>query len=265
MTYTYKVCMCLYSDSSLHVNHHPASSTPATLTNDFDMLLSSIIGLLEKFIDNLEVCKQDCCNLTISDNSELLLFGSKKLTEIKCCSSFQQLVNVLQEHFSWKEFSLLKRIISKSGSVEAIVKLTQFEQSMCSACDMNVVSDSLLLSDLPRDYVKLHVKGDNPFQDLTLESFQKFRDFIFQYLDIKLYVALPYITFDVDSQYLEWYVPVQAVPHITEAAKNDGEMLAEHSISFIQVSDKVIYDSQGKMSVEKPHGVCWEACGLLYA
>jgi len=233
-------------------------STPDSLTDDFNTLITSTVSLLENCTNKLELCKQACCNLTISDNSDVLLFGNKKLTEIRHCVSFQQLFDTIQKHYSWKEFSLLKVIISNSNSVEARIVLEQFEQSMCSAAvySMNLISDSLPPGDLLPEYVKLHVKIDTPSKKLTLEGFQKVRDFIFKYLDIKLFVALPFIKFYFGSLHLEWYVPERAIPYITEGANDADDILAKHSVAFIKLSDKVIYDPQGRTSIEKPLKVC---------
>jgi len=247
------VYIFIFSDSSLQMND---VSTPDSLTDDFNTLITSAVSLLEKCTNKLESCKQACCNLTISDNSDVLFFGTKKLTEIKCCDSFQQLFDTLQQHYSWKEFSLLKIIIEKSDSVEAMIALKQFEQSMCSVCSLKLISDNLPPRDMLPHYVKLHVKIDTASKELTLEIFQKLRDFIFQYLDIKPFVALPFIKFYFGSLHLEWYVPQHAVPYITEGANDADEILAKHSVAFIQLSDKVIYDPQGRGSFEKPFEVC---------
>ena len=51
-------------------------------------------------------------------------------------------------------------------------------------------------------------------------------------------------------------MPEHAVPYITEGANDADDVLAKHSVAFIKLSDKVIYDPQGRTSIEKPLKVC---------
>ena len=87
----------------------------------------TIRKILEQREDKLEACKELCSNLTISGNSDVLLFNDKQLAEINQCTSFQQLFTILRKHWNWKEYSILKGIIAASGLEEAKKELHKFE------------------------------------------------------------------------------------------------------------------------------------------
>ena len=203
----------------------------------------TIRKMLEKCVDKLELCKEICSNLTIS-NSDILLFNDEQLDKINKCTSFQQLFTILCKHWSWKEYSILKTIIAECDSEEAETELDKFEKLMSSYCGMKLISENYSPSDLPVNYVKLCITVDKPYKSLTLQDFYELRTFIFEHLDVQKYIALPFIKFLFSSLHLEWYIPMQAASHIIKMIHLNRSILIQESIVLIKIGDRSILDIQ---------------------
>ena len=201
--------------------------------------------MLEKCADKLALCKEICSNLTIGD-SDILLFNDEQLDKVNKCTSFQQLFAILRKHWSWKEYSLLKTIITECDSEEAEVELDKFEKLMSSFYGMKLISDTYAPSELPENYVKLCITIDKPYKSLTLQDFYKLRTFIFEHLDVQKYITLPFIKFLFSSLHLEWYIPMQAVSHIIKMVRLNKNVLIQNSIVLIEIGDKSILDVQSR-------------------
>ena len=206
--------------------------------------MMAIRKFLEKCKDKLEECKELCSNLTVSDNSDVLLFNDEQLVRINRCSSFQELFMILRKYWNWKEYSILKTIITICDSEEAEVELDKFEKLMSSYCGMKLISDKYSPNELPENYVKLCITVDKPYKSLTLQDFVELRTFIFKYLDVQKYIALPFIKFLFSSLHLEWYIPMQAVSHIVKAVHQSNKIFIQKSIILIEIGDKSILDVQ---------------------
>ena len=199
----------------------------------------TIRTMLEKCTDKLELCKEICSNLTVS-SSDILLFSDEQLDKINKCTSFQQLFTILRRHWSWKEYSILKTIIAICESDEAEAELSKFEKLMSSYCGMKLISEKYSPGELPVNYVKLCITVDKPYKSLTLQDFYELRTFIFEHLDVKEYIALPFIKFLFSSLHLEWYIPMQAVSHIIKMIHLNKRALIQKFIVLIKIGDKDI-------------------------
>ena len=229
------------------VGLHTAASTCSTsdlLSVHFSAFVMVIRKMLEKCKDKLEECKELCSNLTISGNSDVLLFSDEYLAKINECTSFQQLFTILRKHWNWKEYSILKGIIAESGSEEARDELLKFEKLMGSYFGMKLISDKYSPGELPVHYVKLCITIDKPYKSLTLQDFDELRTFIFKHLDVQKYIALPFIKFLFSSLHLEWYIPMQAVSHVIKAVHQNKTLLIKNCIALIKIQDKTIMDTK---------------------
>ena len=206
----------------------------------------AIRKLLENCTDKLETCKEICSNLTISGNSDVLLFNNEQITKINECLSFKELFLFLRQYWSWKEYSILEAIIAECDSQEANAELEKFEKLMSTYCGMKLISDNYSPRELPKNYVNLSIIVDKPYKNLTLENFIQLRDFIFEHLDVHRFIALPFIKFLFSSLHLEWCIPVQAVSHVIKMANRNKEPFISKLITLIQVGNKTILDVQEK-------------------
>jgi len=224
------------------------SSTSDLLGVHFSTFVMTIRKILEKCKDKLEACKELCSNLTISGNSDILLFSDEQLARINECTTFQQLFAILRKHWNWKEYSILKGIITESGSEEAKDELYKFERLMGSYCGMKLISDKYSPNELPVNYVKLCITVDRPYKDLTLQDYDELRTFIFEHLDVQKYIALPFIKFLFSSLHLEWYIPIHAVSHVIKAVHQNNQVLIQKSILLVKIGEKSVLDVHKKSS-----------------
>ena len=209
-----------------------------------------IRNILEKNCDDkLKFCKEFCSNLATTYDPNELLFNDGELKKIKGCATFEQLFDLLRRHWSWKEYSILKTIIAICESQEADDELNKFEKLMGSCYGMILIFEEHTSDELPANYVNLCVTIDKPYKSLTLKDFDKLQTFIFDHLDVKKYIALPFIKFLFSSLHLEWYVPMQAVSHIIKMAHLNKKSFIQKSIVLIKVGDKSILDVQSESSL----------------
>ena len=238
------------SDISHH--HSPGSAasntvtTPDPLSEQFSRFVVTIEALLEKCHDKLEQSKQFCSNLTINGNpNNKLLFSDEQLQEINACSTFKELFTMLRKHWCWENYSILTQIISITGLKEAKDEVELFETTMASYQGMKMIredpSEAILL-----DYFKLSIFIDKPYRDLTVEKYTELRDFVFRNLDIKRYIAYPFIRYLLGSLHLEWYVLKKAAPHMIKMAQQNEEIFTSNSVVFIQVDQHVVFDYRAK-------------------
>ena len=228
--------------------------------------MATVEALLDKNNDKLEQSKQVCSNLTISGNAnDELLFNDEQLQKINACSTFNELFTILCKHWSWRDYSILTQIIAITGLKEAEGELQLFKARMASYEGMKITSGNIPPEAISHDYITLSVIIDKPYQELTLEEFTKLCDFIFKYLDIKHYIALPHIKFLFGSLHLEWYVLKKAAPHMVKMAQQNEKIFTSNSVVFIQVDQSVVLDCRAKDGVSPKlpsYNVSWSGIYL---
>ena len=231
---------------SVASSEQPTVKTADPLSVQFSTFVAAIEVLLGTCHDKLEQSKRFCSNLTISDNSDELLFNDEQLQKINACTTFSELFTILRKHWSWKDYSILIHIISIVGLKEAKDEVELFETRMASYQGLKIISESILPGTFPPGYIKLIVLIDKPYRDLTLEKFKELRDFVFTNLDVEHYIALPFIKFLFSSLHLEWYVLKKAAPHMIKMAEQNKEIFMSNSVMFIQVDQFVVLDCKAK-------------------
>ena len=223
------------------------SISASNLNTNFSSFVMTVITLLEKkredYDEKLKLCKRFCSNLTTGD-PDVLLFSDEQLDKINKCANFEQLFTILRKHWSWKEYSILKTIITICESKEAEDELNKFEKLMSSCCGMELISEDHLPNEILENYVKLCIKVERPYKSLTLQDFNELKAFIFKHLNVREYIALPFIKFLFSCLHLEWYIPMQAVPHIIKAVHQNKKIFIQKSIVLIKIGDKSILDVQ---------------------
>ena len=245
------------SDISCHQASSPASLTARSeqstvitadpLSVQFSTFVTTITTLLSTCCsDKLEQCKQLCSNLTISDNFDKLLFNDTELQKIDACSTFSELFAILRNRWSYTNYSILSEIITITDLKEAKEELQLFKTRMASYEGMKILSQHIPPEAISPEYIRLKVIIDKSYRQLTLEDFTKLRDFIFEYLDIKHYTALPHIKFLYSSLHLEWYVIKKAAPYMIKMAKQNEKIFMSNFVVFIQVDQSVVLDSATK-------------------
>ena len=245
------------SDTS-HQASSPArptgSSEQSTVrtANPLSVQFSTFVATIEELLDEkcqnkLKQSKRFCANLTISDNSDELLFSDEQLQKINTCTTFSELFFLLRKHWSWKDYLILTHIISFTGLEEAKAEAEVFEKRMASYQGMKIISENLSPDNIPQDYIKLSIIIDKPYRELSLKCFTELRDFIFSNLDVKKYIALPFIRFLFSSLHLELHVLKKAAPHMIKMAKLNEEVFISNSVIFIQVDQFVVLNCKAEV------------------
>ena len=112
---------------------------------------------------------------------------------------------------------------------------------------MKIISENLSPDNIPQDYIKLSIIIDKPYRELSLKSFTELRDFIFSNLDVKRYIALPFIRFLFSSLHLELHVLKKAAPYIIKMAKLNEEVFISNSVIFIQVDQFIVLNCKAEV------------------
>ena len=257
---TYKFNIWIYIDSNQPPEVSKQKSVSAILhkpANHLSAQFSSLVRTIENFLDksskNLETCKRFCLYLTISDNSDILLFNDEQLKRIRECTSFRELFELLRQHWSWKGYCILEHIISESESKEAKDELEKYEKMMSSYFALQIIADNFSPNELPNEYVKMTIIIEKPYKELTLQNFTDLREFIFKQMDVKSYIAHPFIKVLFSSLHIEWYVLQQAVPHMIKMSYKNIGRLKEYSVVYIKIGEEMILDDNTIHKVRTIH------------
>ena len=211
-------------------------------SSQFYHLLVTVMSLLEKTCsDKLEACKQFCSTLCISENSSELLFDDEQMKTINNCKTFKELFSTqLRHHWSWIEYSLLESIIDLSGSQDAEDELTRYQNYMAANIGMEIVTEKYSIEKLPSNCIKLHLTLKKNYANFTAENYKEVKEFIFNTLDVRQYVAYPFIIFLFGSLHLEIYVPKRAAEYMIKMVKTKEKELKENLFVFIEVGGEVV-------------------------
>ena len=215
-----------------------------TLTNDFTALLLNVNRILSKcpnHHDNLEICKEYCALLRVGDSSNESLFSAQKITEIKECNSFTQLFQIASLHMSWDEHSILTQIVDQCDSVEGQLEIEKFEEKLALCQGLEVIL-STSQENLSEDFARFLIVIAKPYRRLTIEEYAKVKTFIFSNLKTHAYVAVGFFKLLYRSLHIEWFVTVQAVPHMIKNAQQHKDIFIKESFIFMQIGCKVVID-----------------------
>ena len=224
----------------------------AWLNAEFASLLLSVRRILSNSPnqqDNLEKCKDYCLlNFKVnSDSSSEPLFNAEKIAKIKECSNFEQLFEIVSEHTSWDEHSMLTYIALECKSVEGQQEIRKFDEKLALFEGLQMISSTSSKQNLPKDFVKFCVIIDKPYKCVTIEEYEKVKAYIFDNLETNTYVTAGFFRLLYHSLQIEWLVTVQAVPHMIRSAHQNKNIFIKQNYIFMQIdSEVIIYDEVGR-------------------
>ena len=217
--------------------------TQDLLCAEFGHLLKDICRILSKSPDredNLEACKVLCVHLKASDSTGVLLFNKEKHSEIYGCCNFRQLFEILNQHLSWDEHSILTQIIAECDSQEAEKEFDKYKRIMAVSKALVIISS--IESNPPPGFEMFSVIIDKPYKKLTVEEYEEIKSFIFDNLDVHRFVTNKYIRVLFDSLYFEWHVTIQVIPHMIKMAHERKEVFTKNYLIFMQIGKEIIID-----------------------
>ena len=192
--------------------------------------------------DNLEACKEFCIYLRASDRANVPLFGPDKVLEINKCINFKQLFEIISQHLSWDEYSILGEIISECGSDEAEQDFKKYKRKMAIFRALEIICSNK--SSPPPGFEKFCVVIDKPYIQLTVEKYEEVKAFIFDNLDVRRYITTGYIRVLLDSIHIEWHVTTQAIPHMIKMAHERQKIFESKHIVFMEIGNEVIIEQK---------------------
>ena len=197
--------------------------------------------------DNLEACKEFCIYFKVSDSANASsLFSAEKRAEIDNCSDFRELFEILNQHLTWDEHSVLTEIIDICGSYEAEQEFDKYKKKMAISKGLEIISSTK--SNPPPGFEKFCVIIDKPYKKLTVEKYEEIKEFILENLDIHHYVTNEYIRVLLGSLYLEWHVTSQAIPQMIKKANEQKAFFRKNLVVFMQIGEKIIINKQTKQA-----------------
>jgi len=207
---------------------------------DFGQMIIAIRRILSQspdWEDNLKTCKELCIYLKASDNANIPLFSTAKISEINNCRDFKQLFEIVNQHLSWDEYSILTIIINECNSDEAEEEFKKYQRKMAVSKALEIISSAE--SDPPQGFQRFCVIIDKPYKKLTIEKYEEIKTFIFYNLDVNRYVTNKYIRVLFESLHLEWHVTMQAIPHMIKMARERQNFFINDFV-FMQIGKEVI-------------------------
>ena len=214
------------------------------LRAEFSRLLMRIRRILSKSPnkeDNLEACKELFIYVRATRHSttaNIPLFSSEKVSEIDNCRNFRQLFEILSQHLSWDEHSILAEIINECDSDEAEQEFEKYKRKMAISKALEIISSTE--SKPPAGFEKFCVIIDKPYKNLSPEKYQEIKTFIFNNLDVHRYVTNGYIRVLFASLHLEWHVTTQAIPHMIKMAHDRRAMFTKNLFVYMQIGKEII-------------------------
>ena len=221
----------------------PRLISVTSLNADFTSLLLNVCHILSNSPneqENLEICKDFCVMLPISDCSNQPMFNAEKIRE---CCNFKQLFEIIRMHMSWDEHSILTQIVDHCNSVEGEKEIKKFEKKMALCQGLQIISNRSE-QNLSKDFVKFCVIIDKPYKNVTIDEYKNIKDYICSNLDVHTYVTVSFIKILYHSLHIEWLVTVQAVPHMINNAYQNKDVLIKENFVFMQIGIEVVINDE---------------------
>ena len=216
------------------------------LNMDFTSLLLNVCHILNNCPnrqDNLKICKDYCSLLRVSDSSNDLLFIAENIAKIKKCRDFKQLFEIISLHMRWDEHYILTQIVNKCKSKKGQKEIEKFEKKVALYQALQIIS-SISTQNFSEEFAKVCVIIDKPYENVTVEEYEKVKAYVFSNLDIYAYVAVGYIKMLYHSLHIEWLVTVQAVPHMIKSAHQNKNIFIERNYVFMQIGSEVVINNE---------------------
>ena len=92
------------------------------------------------------------------------------------------------------------------------------------------------------DFARFCVIINKPYKNLTIDEYKDIKAYIFSNLKTNTYVTVGFIRVLYHSIQIEWFVTVQAVPHMIKSAHQYKHVFIKGKFVFMQIGSKVVID-----------------------
>ena len=216
-----------------------------SLDADFASLLLKVSCILNDSPDcqdNLKTCKKYCSLLSISSssNDKKSLFSAEKILEIKECSDFTELFEIVGKHMSWDEHSILTNIVSECNSVEGNQEIEKFEKKLALIQGLQIMSNKPSVETSSEEFARFCVIINKPYKNVTWEDYKKIKAYIFSNLNVYAHVSVGFIRLLCHSLCMEWLITVRAVTHMIQSAHQNKDFFIKENFIYLQIGNEVV-------------------------
>ena len=150
------------------------------------------------------------------------------------------LLEIVNLHLSWDEYSILTEIINKCDSDKAGMNFMKHKKKLTVSNDLEITSTK---GSPPPGFQEFCVTLNKPYKLLTAEKYKELKTFIFNSLNVHCYVTTGYIKVLYNPLHLEWHVTMQAISHMVKIAHEKQDFFKKHAFVFMQIGKEVILGS----------------------
>ena len=216
------------------------------LDADFTYLLLNVRHILSNSPnqqDNLEICKEYCSLLRVSNNSNNLLFKAENIAKIKECSDFKQLFEIVSLHMKWDEHCILTQIVNQCKSEEGQKEIEKFEKKVALYQALQIIS-SVSKQNLSEEFAKFCVIIDKPYKNVTVDEYKNVKAYIFSNLNVYAHVTVGSIKMLYHSLLIEWIVTSQAVPHMIRSAHERKDVFIKRNFVYMRIGSEIVINDE---------------------
>jgi len=217
-----------------------APTVPDKYSTEFGYLVSKVTEIIQNETKSqcLESVKRALCQVTVHPMSAKPLFSNERISEIKRCKDMFELTEQCRTHWTWKEYSLLKLVVKKSGSKAAKSELQNFRRTVNARQKLKDLGDEWIKKTrkFPDGYERMMLVLDEDYDDITVDTFEDVEKFISKI------TQLPVAAMEVDgfgetnSVLFEWRIPTEAVPFVVMLACQNKAVLLQRSILLLRIA-----------------------------
>ena len=210
--------------------------------------------LKQNEVENLEIIKSVCSQLTVRDNPHVLLFNEDQQEDINACNNLHNMFNKnLRRCWRWDDFYLLKLLLqSLECSDHCEVMLAQYEEKLDSQMKLQQIYEHCMQEhqEIPAGYEKMVAVVKNKlFSRITKEEYDELKRFISEHCGVKPYVIPPFHKAGRSSLRLEFIVPLTAVSHMIETATKNINKFQDASFVYLKIASTLLFDITDTVSI----------------
>ncbi|XP_065903666.1 uncharacterized protein [Dysidea avara] len=220
-------------------------------SREFGAVVADIAEVLNKCtIERLDKIKLVCLHLTTGQNIPFL--SQEETCRIQEAKSIYDIFTVMRPYWNWSSHRLLRTIIKRVKSQQALDMLEKFENKIDYKMKLKDIHEHLRKQNvpIPSGYYKMTAIVDKDYSEITLEEYSEIEEFVHECLG----QAQPSTATKSNSIQIVWYVADIAIDSLCSKAAQCKEAFILESFVFLEIGAKVIFDNRqvSYMQVDDP-------------
>ena len=205
---------------------------------EFSNLLEEILReLMKNETVNLEKLKVIMSALTVNEKADVVVFNDSQRKFIQACVDLKALlISTLYHCYRWDDYSILSMLMSSLKAEACSDLLIKFQIKVPCQMKLHQIHQWCQQKSikLPEGYDRMVVIVRREiFWTITKEEYDELKEFISQQCGVEPYVMSPFSNASpFSSLELEWFVPINAVPHMVKIATSNASNFSNKTIEF---------------------------------